>query len=111
MNIEKDLNLKESDKLEISIKKKKQIERELVNTIVPFEGHFLWEINKDTLEINKAKFSNTNYQFGGENKKEIQIKDGFAYVSALNKKSALRNFKKGKTGGKKIDPNPMSFRY
>ena len=106
-----DLKLKESDKLEVSIKREKQIEREFVNTIIPFDGHFLWEINKETLEINKAKFSNQNYQFGGENKKEVEIKDGYTYVAALNKKNALKNFKNGKSGGRYINPNPLSMPY
>jgi hypothetical protein len=46
---------------------------------------------------------------GGENKKEIIIKDGLAYVSALNRKNALKKFKKGKLGGKEIDREPLKL--
>lgn len=105
----KELELKKSDKTEVVANQKKQIEHELIGKIIPHEGHVIWQINKETLEIDRAKYSNATYVFGGENKREIITKDGFAYVSALNKKNALRKYKSGKDGGKHIDPEPLKI--
>jgi len=107
----KELELKKEDKLEVSIKQKKQVEHQLTGKIVPHEGHTIWRINNDTLEIKKAEFSNAtaSYHSGGENKLEIITKQGYTYVSALNKKNALKKFKQGVNGSKKINEEPLSF--
>ncbi len=105
----KELDLKNETKIEISVKQKKQVEHELIGRIIPHEGHIIWQINKETLEIEKAKFSNATYHLGGENKKEVMTKDGYAYVSALNKKNALRKYKQGKNGSKPINEEPLSL--
>jgi hypothetical protein len=70
----KELELKAKTKIEISVKQKKQIEHELIGKIIPHEGHIIWQINKETLEIEKVKFSNATYHLGGENKKEVMTK-------------------------------------
>lgn len=101
--------LQENIKIEQSIKQQKQIEYELIGKIIPHEGHIVWEINKETLKIERAKFSNATYVLGAENKKEIIIKEGFAYVSAFNKKNALRKYKNGKNGSKQIDKNHLTL--
>jgi len=105
----KELEIKQETKIEISVKQQKQVEYEYVGQIIPHEGHCIWEINNQTLEIQKAKYSNSTYVFGGENKSEIVIKKGYSYVSALNKKGALKKYKEGKTGGKQITTNPLSL--
>jgi hypothetical protein len=105
----KEIELNNADKLEISVKQKKQIEKKFIGDIVPHNGHKMWKINQETLEIEEVKYSNTAYQIGANNKKEILVLDGFWYVSALNKKNALKLFIKGKIGGKEIDKNPLKF--
>lgn len=105
----KELEQKPEIKIEQSVKQKKQIEHELIGKIIPHDGHIMWQINKETLEVEKAKFTNTTFQLFGENKKEILIKDGFAYVSALNKKNALRKYKKGDNGSKNVLDEPLSI--
>ena len=70
----KELEQKAKTKIEISVKQKKQIEHELIGKIIPHEGHIIWQINKETLEIEKVKFSNATYHLGGENKKEVMTK-------------------------------------
>ena len=105
----KELELKNETKIEISVKQKKQVERELIGKILPHEGHTIYQINDETLEIEKAKFSNVTYQFGGENRKEIIVKKGCTYISALNKKNALKKFKQGKNGSKPINKEPLPF--
>lgn len=105
----KELDLNTKVKTELSVEQKKQIEHELIGKIIPHDGHIVWQINKETLEIEAAKYSNATYVFGGENKKEIITKDGFAYVSALNKTNALKKYIKGKNGSKEIDKNPIKL--
>lgn len=105
----KELNIKTETRIEVSVKQKKQIEHELVGNIIPHDGHTIWRINKKTLEIEKAKFSNTEYKFGEKQKKEIIIVDEYAYVSALNKKNALKKFHKGKNGSKDVNETPLSI--
>lgn len=105
----KELELTNKQQIEVSVKQKKKIEHELIGKIIPFEGHTIWQINKETLEVEKAKFSNTTYVVGIVNKKEIIIKDGFAFVSALNKRNALRKYKKGLNGSKPVIDNPLKI--
>lgn len=96
-------------RIEVSVKQKRQVEYELIGKIIPHEGHVIWQINKQTLSIERAKFSNATYIFGSENKKEIIIKDGYAYISALNKKNALKKYKQQKNGSKEVDKNPLTL--
>lgn len=105
----KELELNPKHKTEVSVKQKKQVEHELIGKIIPHEGHKIWQINKQTLEIEEAKYSNATYVLGGENKKEIITKDGYAYVSALNKKNALKKYNQGRNGTKNIDENPIKL--
>ena len=107
----KELEIKQKDKLEISVKQQKQIEKKFIGDILPYNGHKIWKINKETLEIEEAKYTNTTYNISGENKKEIIVVDGFEYVSALNKKNALKLYSKGKVGGKEIIKQPLKLIY
>jgi len=103
----KELELKDKEKIEVVANQKKQIERELVGYLMPYNGHKVWEINIETGEIDEAKYAVANYDVFGENKKEIVIKDGFYYVSALNKQNAYKKAIKGTPSGKQMNTNPM----
>ena len=105
----KELELKNETKIEISVKQKKQVEHRLIGKIIPFEGHTIWQINDETLEIEVAKFSNATYHFEGENKKEIITKKGHTYISALNKKNAIKKYKQGVNGSRPINDNPLTL--
>lgn len=107
----KELEVKQKDKLEISVQQKKQIEKKLIGDIVPNNGHKIWKINEETMEVEEAKYLNDAFIIGTENKKEILITNGFFYVSALNKKNALKLYRKGKVGGKDIDKDPLKLAY
>ena len=107
----KEIEIKQKDQLEISVKQKKQVEKKFIGDIIPYEGHKIWKINKKTLEIEEAKYNNTTYNISGENKKEILIIEGFEYISALNKKNALKLFSKGKIGGKETIKQPLKLTY
>ena len=107
----KEIEIKQKDQLEVSIKQKKQVEKKFIGDIIPHNGHKVWKINKETLEIEEAKYLNTAFYVGKENKKEILVTDGFEYVSALNKKNALKLFTKCKVGGKEIIENPLKLNH
>ena len=96
----KELETNINNKIEVSVKKQQEKKHEFIGDIVQYEGHKLWEINKETLEIKEAKFSYATYRLFQKNKKEIFVKDGFAYVSALNKKNALKKYNNNQNGGK-----------
>lgn len=103
----KELELKDKEKLEVVANQQKQIEHQLVGYLMPYNGHKVWEINIETGEIAEAKYSNSSYKAFGENKKEIIIKDGFYYVSALNQKNAFKKAIKGTPSGKQMNTDPM----
>lgn len=105
----KEIEVKQKDQLEVTIKQKKQVEKKLIGDIVPYNGHKIWKINKETLEIEECKYLNTAYYISENNNKEVLVTDGFDYVSALNKKNALKLFSKGKNGGKEIIKNPLKL--
>jgi hypothetical protein len=98
----KELELNKQSKIEISVKQKKEVKHDLIGKIIPENGHSIFKINKETLQIELAKFSNITYHFSGDDKKEIITENEFVYISALNKKNALKKFKKEDNGSVKI---------
>jgi len=104
-----ELELKDREKLEVVANQKKQIEHELIGFLVPHNGHKIWEIEVATGNIKEAQYSSNTYKAFGENKKEIIVKDGCLYVSALNKKNAFKKAMEGKPSGKKINENPLAL--
>jgi len=93
----KEIEIKQ--KIEIQVKKHKQVENVLDEEIFPHKNHKIWEINKETLEIKEAQLSNATYKMFGDNKKEIIKVKGCAYVAALNKRNALKQYRNGNNGG------------
>ena len=99
-----------NDKIQIEsiIKKKKQIEYVLEDSLIPMNGHTLYEINVNTLEIKKAKFiqektitlAEAFKIIEGKENREILINPNCRYISSLNKKNAMDRFnkKKGSAG-------------
>jgi len=104
-----DKSLKSDVRIEQSVKKEKEKKHSLVKSIIPHKGHTIYEIDIKTLEITEAEYANVTYVWGGENKPEVMIKKGCAYVSALNKKSALKKYKKGDDGSKQVWDNPLKL--
>lgn len=105
----KQLDIKTESKIELSVKQQKEIKHQLIDRIIPHKGHTIWQIHNETKQVEKAKFSSVTYNFLGENKKEIIIKKGYSYVSALNKENALKQFNKGQNGSKKINQEPLPY--
>lgn len=107
--------LEHKNKMEVTIQKKQQIERELIGKIIPHNGHKVFEINLITEQVNEATYlrsKDATFIFGQENpdKKEVLYREGYAYVSAMNKKNALKKFKQGKNGSKEVDLNPIKIK-
>lgn len=98
----KETELPSKENIEISVTQKQQKGNKLIGKIVPHNGHKMWEINTQTLEVKQVKYSNATYSPYGETKKEIIIKQGCVYISALNEKNALKKYKKKSNGGKEF---------
>jgi hypothetical protein len=101
----------EKDKMELSIQKKQQKEKELVGKIIPHAGHKVFEINDETLEIKLAEFELKTFIIGGNHPNpEIITRSGYSYVSALNSKNALKKYKQGLNGSKELIKNPLKIK-
>jgi hypothetical protein len=102
-------NLK--DKTELSVSQEQEYRETLETTIFSHPNHTLWEIEVNTLEVNKATYEERDIKVDLSKamsvltpKGKVIIKSGYAYVSALNKKNALKKYNSGNNGSKK-DPN------
>lgn len=106
--------LPEKEKTEISQQKQHEYQLVYYDTIVPHEGHRIFEIDLVTQEITEAKYDYGNYiydPFWSPKKKassngKLIMNQGKAYVSAMNAENALKKFKTGSTGTK-IDKNKI----
>jgi len=97
------------EKTEISIQQKKQIEKELVGVLKPHSGHSIFEIDVETLEVKYAQFVTYTFSIGkNHSNKELLVRDGFAYICALNEKNALKKYLKGSNGSKEAK-NPIKL--
>ncbi|MBP9720571.1 MAG: hypothetical protein KBD02_04850 [Bacteroides sp.] len=64
----------------------------LMDSIRPFKGHTLFEINCSTGNIIAAEYEEINATLHGGVKKKVIIKENCLYISCLNKKSALKKY-------------------
>lgn len=91
------------EKTELSVEKKQEIARELVGKIIPHAGHKMFEINEETGDIQKAMvIGKGEFIFGKKNHTEILVREGYFYVSALKKKTALKKWRARNNGSKII---------
>lgn len=69
--------------------------KKIIDSITPFKGHTLFEINCSTGEVKEAKYEEVNASFvNGAVKRKVIINDNCLYISCLNKKSALKKYSK-----------------
>ena len=65
----------------------------LMDSIRPFKGHTLFEIDCSTGNIVAAEYEQIDGLFsGGGVRKKVIIKENCLYISCLNKKSALKKY-------------------
>lgn len=108
----KEIEVNPKNKTELSIKKQQQIEREFIGRIIPYPNHKIWEINIETLEIKEAMFIDKPFVFGSSNLKnrEVLYREGYAYVGALNKRTALKHYSNGKNGSMPVVNDPLKIK-
>lgn len=98
------------EKTELSVQQRKQIEHELIGHIIPHNGHTIFEIEIETGLIKEAEYmTDLTFIIGQDVNKRILTREGCFYVSALNKKSALRKYNKGANGSKPKSTEPIKF--
>lgn len=108
----KELELTSKEKTELIVEQHKQIRR--VDRIVPHPGHSIFEVNCITGEVKKVEYARGNVVIDPKGKprttpgKLIVNKDCY-YVSALNKKNAIKKIKAlaeglSKSNGSRVDP-------
>ena len=90
-----DLSPKHKDKLSVVVKKQQEAQLKFIERIKPHRGHTLFELNKSTKEIKKAKFEQQDIHFNADvkraKKRRVLIaNDDCFYVSALNLKNAQK---------------------
>lgn len=84
------------------VKNERQAEQEKQNVLIgrirPRRGHTLFEINEKTGEIKEADFISETIEFTKVERgdysprKRVQVNHNCKYISALNKKNALKKY-------------------
>ena len=101
---ETEINFKDEVKLHTEKQQEKKIQ--FIGSIQPHQGHTCYELNTETGIIEEAKFervaavfTDPKYSKDGEksvepNRLKLMIRDNCLYTTALNKKNALKKFRK-----------------
>jgi hypothetical protein len=86
---------------EIAIVKQVQVKHnKFLGTLIPENGHTLFEFDKTNFELRKATFKQKNAVFkfvqdaGPDLRKEVIVKENCFYVSSLNIKNAVKKIHK-----------------
>jgi hypothetical protein len=97
----KETELKTKDEVVIVDQKQVEKKRELIGSIRPNQGHQCFELNTETGEIKLATYKQININFEAamlsdraSTRKVIDVKEKCLYATALNKKNAIKRFKK-----------------
>jgi DNA-binding MarR family transcriptional regulator len=91
--LETHLKLGSQERIELNVKKKKEIEYVLEGTIQPIKGHFIWECNEENGEIKKAEFKRNTFSTTLP-PEELIIKADCVYIPALNAANAKKHYLK-----------------
>lgn len=89
-----------SDVIQIVNQVQQKIKKLLLGSIIPHKGHILYEFDKSTYKLVKAKYNQTNANFcdilksNKPIKKEVIIKENCFYISSLNVKNASKKIHK-----------------
>ncbi len=74
---------------------KKEPETKLLGSISPKKGHRLFQLDNETGEVTEAHVEGKLIEMPNgrkEIRKQVFIRDKFLYISALNKKNAIKRF-------------------
>lgn len=105
-----ELKIKHQEQTELQAQKRQQIEKQLVGEILPYSGHFIFEICYEDFSLKKAEYIKKPFEWSLKAaKREILIREGYVYISALNKKNALKKFRQGLNGSKEIIKHPLTL--
>lgn len=85
--------LDEQDKMEIVAQAPHEAQK-LLESITPYKGHTLFEINTGTGIIAPATYDDIISQLDGRVRKKVLVKENCLYISCLNKKSAAKKYLK-----------------
>lgn len=105
----KELNKKVRDRVEVSTQAQEERELELIKTLIPHNGHTLFEVNRKTLEIKEAEYTyqktfklRVSWKSGDKiaGGRSLIVNPDCEYVLALNKKSAIKKFKENRDGSR-----------
>jgi hypothetical protein len=98
----KELNLRTDEKMEVLKQTSINKTREYIGTLRPQRGHTLFQFNQKTKELTKADFSvDKEIDFNDAVKgltsqnKQVDGQEGMLYISALNKRNAIKKIFKG----------------
>lgn len=96
--LETHLKINDAERVELNVKKKKEVQHSLMGTIKPKIGHFIWELNEETGEIKKAQYKrDTTFIFSANiPTEELIIKPDCIYIPALNSENAKNKYLKNK---------------
>lgn len=95
----KELKIKSQDEVVIVDQQQAKKEIKFLGTRYPSPGHKCFELNIKTGEVTLAEFTKQNIQFQQAKdsvavSKKVITKENCIYTTALNKKNAIKRFKK-----------------
>lgn len=79
------------------VEARKQVKKELkkIGSHRPRRGHTLFKLlNDEVTAVKESDYFFSEYNLQGANKKRLQVEVGASYLSALNKRNAIKKFKK-----------------
>jgi len=87
-----------TDKIEIAIQKKLQVEKKIVGQYLPkVDGGKIFVYNRDTKTMNEVTYSHSpNFYTHKVNEKRIDITPNCVYIEAINIENAYRKLLSGK---------------
>ncbi len=95
----KETELINKDEIKLHAEKQQEKQTKLVHRIKPHQGHKCWQYNRDTEELTLAEFQTEALDFNAAAKgqvalkRKILVKENCIYVTALNRKNALKHVK------------------
>lgn len=98
------------NQIEVSVKKQIEVEHILQGTITPKNGHTVFEIEVETKEIRKAKYTTDTVGFNHLAKvdpEKLVTNPGCVYIPALNEKNAMKKFLKNSNQHFYYDKEPI----